>query len=111
MRVALTYSRIEPAKGYPEDYFETVEQVRQERDNGYEPPLTTQVGSPDCEPSSTTRLPSRFFDRSACLMITITLNSRCVRDVPEAEGWENGLAVRRTHRQHSSWPTVFFDPC
>jgi flavodoxin len=34
---------IEPAKAYPEDYFETVEQARQERDNGYEPPLKTQV--------------------------------------------------------------------
>jgi flavodoxin len=34
---------IEPAKVYPEDYFETVEQARQERDNGYEPPLKTQV--------------------------------------------------------------------
>jgi len=34
---------IEPAKAYPEDYFETVEQARQERDSGYEPPLKTQV--------------------------------------------------------------------
>jgi flavodoxin len=34
---------IEPAKDYPEDYFETVEQARQERDNGYEPPLKTRV--------------------------------------------------------------------
>jgi flavodoxin len=34
---------IEPAKTYPEDYFETVEQARQERDNGYEPSLKTQV--------------------------------------------------------------------
>lgn len=34
---------IKPAKAYPEDYFETVEQARQERDNGYEPPLKTQV--------------------------------------------------------------------
>lgn len=34
---------IEPAKAYPEDYFEAVEQARQERDNGYEPPLKTQV--------------------------------------------------------------------
>ena len=30
---------IEPAKPYPADYFETVEQARQERDSGYEPPL------------------------------------------------------------------------
>jgi flavodoxin len=30
---------IEPARAYPEDYFETVEQARQERDSGYEPPL------------------------------------------------------------------------
>ena len=34
---------IEPAKAYPEDYFETVEQAHQERDNGYEPPLKRQV--------------------------------------------------------------------
>jgi flavodoxin len=34
---------IEPANAYPEDYFETVEQARQERDNGYEPPLKTRV--------------------------------------------------------------------
>jgi flavodoxin len=33
---------IEPARAYPEDYFETVEQARQERDNGYEPPLKTR---------------------------------------------------------------------
>lgn len=32
---------IEPAKPYPEDYFETVEEVRQERHNGFEPPLKT----------------------------------------------------------------------
>jgi flavodoxin len=30
---------IEPAKPYPADYFETVEQARQERDSRYEPPL------------------------------------------------------------------------
>jgi flavodoxin len=30
---------IEPAKPYPADYFETVEQARRERDSGYEPPL------------------------------------------------------------------------
>lgn len=34
---------IEPARGYPEDYFATVEQARQERDNGYEPPLKTRI--------------------------------------------------------------------
>jgi flavodoxin len=36
---------IEPKRPYPDDYFETVEQARQERDNGYGPPLkTTAVG-------------------------------------------------------------------
>ena len=34
---------IEPARGCPEDYFATVEQARQERDNGYEPPLKTRI--------------------------------------------------------------------
>ena len=34
---------IEAAKAYPEDYFETVEQARKERDNGYGPPLKTRL--------------------------------------------------------------------
>jgi flavodoxin len=34
---------IEPAKPYPADYFETVEQARQERDSGYEPALKAQI--------------------------------------------------------------------
>lgn len=32
-----------PAKPYPEDYEATVEQARQERDRGYEPPLAARV--------------------------------------------------------------------
>lgn len=36
---------IEPAKSYPQGYFETVEQARQERDSGYEPPLRSTVAS------------------------------------------------------------------
>ena len=28
-----------PARPYPDDYFETVEQAREERDRGFEPPL------------------------------------------------------------------------
>ncbi len=34
---------IEPAKPYPEDYFETVEQARRERDRGVRPPLKALV--------------------------------------------------------------------
>lgn len=34
---------IQPAKAYPEDYEQTVEQARQERDRGYEPPLKSTV--------------------------------------------------------------------
>ncbi len=34
---------IQPARPYPEDYEQTVEQARQERDRGYEPPLLTRV--------------------------------------------------------------------
>lgn len=34
---------IEPVRSYPEDYFETVEQARQERDRGFEPPLAASV--------------------------------------------------------------------
>lgn len=34
---------IEPARPYPADYFETVEQARQERDDGYEPPLKVTI--------------------------------------------------------------------
>ncbi|MGV1793573.1 flavodoxin [Rhizobium sp. A37_96] len=34
---------IRPAQPYPEDYEETVEQARQERDRGYEPPLAATV--------------------------------------------------------------------
>lgn len=30
---------IVPARAYPDDYFETVEQAREERDRGFEPPL------------------------------------------------------------------------
>jgi flavodoxin len=36
---------IEPARPYPADYFETVEQARQERDSGYEPALKARVPS------------------------------------------------------------------
>lgn len=32
-----------PAQPYPADYLETVEQARQERDSGYEPPLAATV--------------------------------------------------------------------
>ncbi len=34
---------IRPARPYPEDYEQTVEQARQERDRGYEPPLEARV--------------------------------------------------------------------
>jgi hypothetical protein len=34
---------IEPATPYPEDYEQTVEQARRERDRGYEPPLKSTV--------------------------------------------------------------------
>lgn len=34
---------IRPASPYPEDYLETVEQARQERDSGYEPPLAAGI--------------------------------------------------------------------
>jgi len=36
---------IRPAGPYPEDYLETVERARQERDGGYEPALETNVSS------------------------------------------------------------------
>ena len=36
---------IVPAAPYPADYFETVEQARQERDRGYRPPLQAQLTS------------------------------------------------------------------
>ncbi len=36
--------QIRPARPYPEDYKETVEQARQERDRGFEPALATRVG-------------------------------------------------------------------
>ena len=36
---------IEPATPYPADYFETVEQARQERDRGDRPPLKSQLPS------------------------------------------------------------------
>lgn len=34
---------IRPARPYPEDYLETVEQARRERDSGYAPPLESKV--------------------------------------------------------------------
>jgi len=34
---------IRPAKAYPEDYLQTVEQARQERDSGFEPELESRV--------------------------------------------------------------------
>ena len=34
---------IEPLRPYPEDYEQTVEQARQERDRGYEPPLKARA--------------------------------------------------------------------
>jgi hypothetical protein len=34
---------IAPATAYPADYFETVEQARQERDSGYEPALKARI--------------------------------------------------------------------
>jgi flavodoxin len=34
---------IEPARPYPADYFETVEQAKQETDRGYEPPLKAKL--------------------------------------------------------------------
>jgi hypothetical protein len=34
---------IQAATPYPEDYEETVEQARRERDNGYKPPLKAEV--------------------------------------------------------------------
>jgi flavodoxin len=36
---------IRPAHDYPEDYFETVEQARQERDRGDQPQLASQVAN------------------------------------------------------------------
>ena len=37
---------IRPAKAYPEDYLQTVEQARQERDRGFEPELESRVRAP-----------------------------------------------------------------
>jgi hypothetical protein len=34
---------IQPARPYPADYEQTVEQARQERDRGYEPPLAARI--------------------------------------------------------------------
>jgi flavodoxin len=34
---------IEPSRPYPDDYFETVEQAKQESDRGYEPPLRAKI--------------------------------------------------------------------
>ncbi|MDX0174532.1 flavodoxin [Sinorhizobium meliloti] len=36
-----------PARPYPDDYFETVEQAQQERDSGFEPPLASSVEGMD----------------------------------------------------------------
>ena len=36
---------IRPASPYPEDYLETVEQARQERDTGYEPALEAKISN------------------------------------------------------------------
>jgi flavodoxin len=36
---------IRPASAYPDDYLETVEQARQERDRGYEPALAAKVSN------------------------------------------------------------------
>lgn len=38
---------IQPATPYPEDYFETVEQARRERDSGFRPPLNGTVPNLD----------------------------------------------------------------
>lgn len=38
-----TLFEIVPARPYPDDYLETVEQARQERDRGFEPPLKAQL--------------------------------------------------------------------
>jgi flavodoxin len=41
--LAANLFEIRPARPYPEDYEQTVEQARQERDRGYEPPLEATV--------------------------------------------------------------------
>ena len=38
---------VRPAKPYPDDYLETVEQARQERDSGYAPALESKVSNID----------------------------------------------------------------
>jgi flavodoxin len=38
---------IQPAQPYPEDYFQTVEQARRERDSGFRPPLKGRVANID----------------------------------------------------------------
>jgi flavodoxin len=38
---------IQPARPYPEDYFQTVEQARRERDSGFRPPLKGRVANLD----------------------------------------------------------------
>jgi flavodoxin len=38
-----TLFEIVPARPYPADYFETVEEMARERDSGFEPPLNAQV--------------------------------------------------------------------
>ena len=42
-----TVFEIEPAKPYPEDYFQTVEQARRERDSGFKPALRGRVANLD----------------------------------------------------------------
>jgi flavodoxin len=42
-----TVFEIEPAQPYPEDYFQTVEQARRERDSGFKPPLKGRVANLD----------------------------------------------------------------
>jgi flavodoxin len=42
-----TVFEIEPAKPYPEDYFQTVEQARRERDSGFRPELKRRITNLD----------------------------------------------------------------
>jgi len=42
-----TVFEIQPAQPYPEDYFQTVEQARRERDSGFRPPLKDRVENLD----------------------------------------------------------------
>lgn len=106
---------IQPASPYPEEYFATVEQARQERDNGDEPAL--MIRAPDIAGYETVFLGFPIWGETAPPVIRSFLSAHDLAGkalIPfithGGYGLGNSLAILRTHAPQAKFHEGFAMP-